>query len=180
MRACGVGIPRRADRSRRTHTIGSNSAASHSSGQRSYRTSGTSAWHARSDFYVRVRIESRRAIGANDPKILQPVVIPDSVDVIENHRHRLASPHLAQTAKLTLRLLQASCEKAMLEMVTGVSRALDEDLSERLLPLFQVVLAGSGRIEVVGGYLPDPGIFLEDSPSATRRTKTERSQALSP
>jgi hypothetical protein len=41
-----------------------------------------------------VRVQRRSAIRADDLKVLQPVVIPDAVDVIEDHPHWLAAPDL--------------------------------------------------------------------------------------
>jgi hypothetical protein len=159
---------------------GSNSAASHSWGKGHF-TSQALAHCALDPIPASaVGIESRRTIRANHPKILQPMAVANAIDVIQNHRHWPAAPHLALTAKLTLRLLMALCQKTMLEVVAGIGRSLDEDLGERLPPLLQVVLTRRGRIEMIGRYLPDRGVFLEDPPGATCGAKAERSQALSP
>jgi hypothetical protein len=54
-----------------------------------------------------VRIQSRRAIGTNHLQILQPVIVPNPVDVVEDQRHRSATPDLTLPAELTFRLLNA-------------------------------------------------------------------------
>ncbi|HEX3609045.1 MAG TPA: hypothetical protein VHU14_05175 [Solirubrobacterales bacterium] len=60
------------------------------------------------------------------------MVIPNAIDVIQDHRHRPAAPNLGEAAKLAL----------------------------RLLPMFQVVLAGSSRIEVISDISQIPAYFL--------------------
>jgi hypothetical protein len=54
-----------------------------------------------------MRIEGRGAVGADDAQILESVVVGHAVDVVEDHAHDLSAPHLALSAKLTDRLLEA-------------------------------------------------------------------------
>jgi hypothetical protein len=65
-----------------------------------------------------VGIQCCGAIRADHPKILEAVVVANAVDVIEDHRHRPAAPHLALPAQLALRLLQTLRKKAVLEVVS--------------------------------------------------------------
>jgi hypothetical protein len=64
------------------------------------------------------------AIGTDDPQVLKPVVIRHSIDVIEDQRHRLAAPVFVLTAHLAAPLLQTLQEETLLQLVSGVSRAL--------------------------------------------------------
>jgi hypothetical protein len=51
-------------------------------------------------------LESGRTVGAEDPEVLDPVVVRDTIDVVENHAHDLAPPELALAAALADRLLE--------------------------------------------------------------------------
>ena len=77
-----------------------------------------------------MRVERRRAVRADDPQVLEPVVVGDAVDVVEDQRHRggRASARPGRRAR-TRRLLEAACEEPLLELARGCTlRVLDEDL----------------------------------------------------
>src|SRR5947209_11314500 len=77
-----------------------------------------------------MRIERRRAVRANDLKILEPVVGCDAVDVVQDQSHLPAMPVLALTAKLAGSSLEPFVVEAPLEMVARVRRVLDENRRE--------------------------------------------------
>ena len=78
-----------------------------------------------------VRVEGRRTVRTDDPQVLEPVVVSHSVDVVEDHRHGAAPPHLALAAQLAARLLQSLLVKPPLQIAAGVGRVLDQDLLQR-------------------------------------------------
>jgi hypothetical protein len=53
-----------------------------------------------------MRIERRGAVGASDPEVLQPVVVADPVDLVENQSHLTAAPARALAAQLAAPLLE--------------------------------------------------------------------------
>jgi hypothetical protein len=54
-----------------------------------------------------MRVERRRRVGADDPKVLQPVVVGNAVHVVEDQRHLPALPLLTLAAQLKAPVLQA-------------------------------------------------------------------------
>jgi hypothetical protein len=65
-----------------------------------------------------VGIESRRAIRTHDLQVLQPVVIWNAVDVVENQRHRPAPPVFVLAAPLAAPHLEALREEALLQLAS--------------------------------------------------------------
>jgi hypothetical protein len=96
-----------------------------------------------------VRVERGRAVRAQNTKILEPVVVVDTIDVIQDHRHPRAAPVFALAAHLANRILQALQKKAILEMGPAVGRMFDEDLVERDAAPAQSVVSRRIRIEVI-------------------------------
>src|ERR1700733_1439170 len=45
-----------------------------------------------------VSIEGRGAVGADDPEVLEPVVVRNAIDMVENERHWLALPQFSLAA----------------------------------------------------------------------------------
>jgi hypothetical protein len=64
-------------------------------------------------------VEGRGAIRTGDAEILQPVVVGNPVDVIENHRHPVPTPSLILAAQLATPSIETSIEQALLEVLTG-------------------------------------------------------------
>jgi hypothetical protein len=108
------------------------------------------------------------------------MIVANSIDVIQDHRHWTPLPYLAETAKLALRLLQPLRQETTLEIVSRVGRPLDKDLREGPLLLPQILQACGIRIKVISWDLPDLGVFLEDPPSTPGRAETELTQAFRP
>jgi len=61
-----------------------------------------------------MRVERRCAIRADDPEVLQPVVVRHAVDVIQNERQRAPAPGVSLAAQLALRLLEPSASSRRL------------------------------------------------------------------
>src|SRR5207247_1763104 len=99
-----------------------------------------------------VRVERRVAVRAQDPEVLEAIVVPDAVGVVEDKRHPLPSPLLALATELALSLLDALGEEASLEAAALIGRTLDEDLGERqgLAPR----RASPAPVEVIGRDAP--------------------------
>src|SRR5215218_4398605 len=78
-----------------------------------------------------MRLERRRAVRADDPEILEPVVGRDAVDVVEDQRHARAAPQLVLAAHLAAALLDALRIKTPLEVPPVVRGVGDEEVLER-------------------------------------------------
>src|SRR5215218_3310133 len=78
-----------------------------------------------------VRVERRRAVRADDPEVLKSVVVGDTIDVVENQRHVVASPLLSLAAELALAPLETVAIEAAFQLAAVVGRVLNEDLAER-------------------------------------------------
>jgi hypothetical protein len=116
-------------------------------------------------------LECRRAVRADDPQVLEPVVVENAVDVVEDHRHRLPSPELALPAKLAPRLLDPLREQASLQMSTLVRRMRDEEFGERPRWPVQRLASDGVLIEVVGRYPPKSDVLLDRPVVASRGTQ---------
>ena len=81
-----------------------------------------------------MRIERRGAVGTDDPEVLESVVVRDAVDVVEDHRHRRATPPLTLAAELTDPLLESGFVQSFLELTAIERRAVDQDLGQRPRP----------------------------------------------
>jgi hypothetical protein len=64
-------------------------------------------------------------MAAHDAKILNSVVVVDSIDVIENQWHGFPHPHRLLTAYRANVLQQASFQHPLLQVVPSVRRFLD-------------------------------------------------------
>jgi hypothetical protein len=78
-----------------------------------------------------MRLEGRRAVRAHDPKVLDPVVVSDPVDVVEDQRHSPSGPKLALSAELAYRCLETGPEQPLLQLPAREGRSFDQDLIER-------------------------------------------------
>jgi hypothetical protein len=106
-------------------------------------------------------VEGRCAIRADDPKVLKPVVVSDTVLVVEDHRHVLPSPHLSLVAQLTARFLQALFIEASLQVAARIGGVFDQDLAERALGPSDALHYAGIWVEVVGGDIPQRGVLLQ-------------------
>jgi hypothetical protein len=105
-------------------------------------------------------VERRVAVRTEDAQVLEAVVVPHAVDVIEHERHPGALPHLALAADLATRLLEALREQASFESHSGIGRVLDEHLGERR-GLAQGWSKVPPRIEVIRGDAPQSDVLLQ-------------------
>jgi hypothetical protein len=58
-----------------------------------------------------VRLECRGTVRACDPKILEPIVIGDAVDVVKDQRHPRTTPDLTLAAELAMPPLEPLFEQ---------------------------------------------------------------------
>jgi hypothetical protein len=122
--------------------------------------------------------ECRRAVRADDPQVLEPVVVENPVDVVEDQRHRLPSPELTLPAKLASRLLDPLREQASLQMSTVVRRMRDEEFRERSRWPVQRFASDGVLIEVVGRDSPESDVLLDRPVIASRGTQMKLAQCL--
>jgi hypothetical protein len=108
-----------------------------------------------------VRFERRGAVGADHPKVLEPVVVRDAVDVVEHQRHAAATPVLALTAQLTLRRQEAGIEQTSLQVEAVVRRVLHENFVERNLISASCPSTPYVGVEMVCLDVPPPGPLLK-------------------
>jgi hypothetical protein len=80
-----------------------------------------------------MRIERGVAVRADDPKVLEPVVVRGTIDVVEDQRHTSTLPKLALAAELADRFLQPRSKQPLLEMPTWITGVLHEHLLQRSL-----------------------------------------------
>ena len=125
-----------------------------------------------------VGVERGRAVRAQDPQVLQAVVVADAVDVVEDQAHRPSTPQLALAADLTARRLQPLAVETVLQMVAAVRRALDHDLFERPRPTPQARALRGARIEMVGLDGPPIDPDAKGAPVAAGRAEPEAPQGL--
>ncbi len=130
-------------------------------------------------FPAAMGIESRSAIRADDPQILDPVVLRRPVDVIEDQRHAAATPVFVLAAHLTNTLLHTHLEEPLLDLAPRVGRSADKDLGQRPWRAMEVSRRSRSRIEVVGRDLPNlVYVFLQQSVITTRRPHAKTTQHL--
>jgi hypothetical protein len=72
--------------------------------------------------------ERRRAVRTHDAEVLEPVIVADPVDVVEDQRKPASAPQLALPAELAALRLKSRRVQPLLEMAARERRALDEDL----------------------------------------------------
>jgi hypothetical protein len=68
------------------------------------------------------------AVRTHDPEILNPVVVRNAIDVIEDKGHPAAMPVLVLAAEFTAQLEKSARDQSLLEVAAVVGRALDKDL----------------------------------------------------
>ena len=73
-------------------------------------------------------IEGSRTVRADDPEILDAIVVGNPVDVIKDQGHRTAAPEFSLAALLTLSLLVTLGKQALLQLAAGIRRALNKNL----------------------------------------------------
>jgi hypothetical protein len=61
-----------------------------------------------------MRVKCRIAVGAKDAQVLQPMIVTDTVDVIEDETHPTSLPQLALPTELADRLLEAFSQEPSL------------------------------------------------------------------
>jgi hypothetical protein len=128
-----------------------------------------------------VRVERRRAVGAEDPQVLEPVVVADAVDVVEDQRHPRPAPLLVLAAELAALRLEPDVIQTLLELGAVVTAVLDEHLFERnrrARSLACPLASDFASIEVGRRDAPLPCVLPESSEVAPRRAQTERAQRL--
>jgi hypothetical protein len=102
-------------------------------------------------------VESCGAVRTDDSQILESVVAPVAVYVIEDQRHAPALPDLSLSAQLARALLDALVVQAPLQSPAAVGRVLHHDLGQGLwLPSAEAALADVW-IEVFGRDVPASG-----------------------
>jgi len=110
-----------------------------------------------------VGLEGCCTVGTNDPKVREPVVVPNAVDVVEDQTHPLPSPNVALSAELTHRLLQALFVEPPLQITAAVGRVFNENLTEGnpLSGAPERFAARCAGVEVIGFDSPDPSPLLQ-------------------
>jgi hypothetical protein len=112
-------------------------------------------------------VERRVAVRADDPQVLDPVVMAVAVDVVEDQRHAMSLPDLVLAAQLAPALLEPFAVEPLLQRAAAVRGPGHEDLFE-WLGLRAGVLARCGvAIEVIDRDRPDAGPLLEHHVTAT-------------
>jgi hypothetical protein len=102
-----------------------------------------------------VRLERRGAVRTDDAKVLEPVVAPLAVDVVQDEGDALAAPELALATHLAPPLLQAECVEPPFDHPAGVLRVTHEHLLDRQLTVLEAAAPCPVGIEVVRRDLPD-------------------------
>jgi len=73
-----------------------------------------------------MRVERCRAVRADDPEVLETVVVRNPIDVIEDQRHRASVPQLVLTADLAMLLFQPRLEQPFLHIAAAAIRVFDK------------------------------------------------------
>ncbi len=128
-----------------------------------------------------VRVERRRAVRAEDPQVLEPVVVADAVDVVEDQRHPAAAPLLVLAAELAALRPEAGVEEPLLELGAVVAAVLDEDPLERdrrARSPPRTLAQHVARVEVGGRDAPLSRVLPEGREVAAGRAQAERAERL--
>jgi hypothetical protein len=102
-----------------------------------------------------VGVEGGRAVGANDPQVLESVVIGDTVDVVKDQCQLTIPPAITLATELTTGLLETVRQQTLLQASAGVTRVLYQHFLERRrrLPVcFAPICIG---VEMRRGDAPD-------------------------
>jgi hypothetical protein len=97
-----------------------------------------------------VGLQRCRTVRADDLKVLEPVVVRDAVDVIQDQRHWASEPFLSLPAQLALAALQALAEQSALQRPAVVVRVGHENLAERPPGAGHRIAPGPIRVKVPG------------------------------
>ena len=124
-----------------------------------------------------VRVERRVAVRAEDPQVLEPMVVAHAIDVVEHEAHPMALPQLALTTELADRMLEPRSEQPPLQMSATEGRPRDQDLFERSVGLRP---RAGVRVEVGRGDVPDGGILAQDQVRAAGVTHAEAPKRFGP
>jgi hypothetical protein len=126
-----------------------------------------------------VSVQRGGAVGAEDPQVLEAVVVRDAVDVIDDQRHALAPPKLTLAALLAAALLEPLAEETLLEVLAAVRRVADEDLGDRDR-LSAVRRAPPRRAKMAGVDAPPARVALDRRGVAAGGAIAEPAQGLRP
>lgn len=125
-------------------------------------------------------LERGRAVRAEDPEVLDPVVIADAIDVVEDQSHRPAAPLRALATVLADRGLETGVVKAPLQVTSREGRPLDEDRVQRNRLSEPTEGSPGARPKMVGSQTPAGRVLLEHSIRATRLAHPESRQDIGP
>jgi hypothetical protein len=78
-----------------------------------------------------MRVERGVAVRADDPEVLEPVVVVHAVHVVEDQGHAAPAPRLALAAQLAAAVLDPLREEALLEAPARIRGAFDQRLGQR-------------------------------------------------
>jgi hypothetical protein len=123
-----------------------------------------------------MRVQRRIAVRAQEAEVLEAIVVPYAVDVVEDQPHAQASPHLALPTHLASKLLEPRFDEPALQPLTLVSGSLHEHLVERYR-----LAPGRTRpapVEVVRRDAPQREVLLQGRLIAPRGTHPEPDQRV--
>jgi hypothetical protein len=125
-----------------------------------------------------VRLEGRRAVGADDAQVRESIVIRDAIDVVEDQSERPAAPHLPLTADLTTPLLDPLGEKPAFEVTAVIGGVFDEKFGQRCRRAVQRLASYRLGVEVVRADPPERDVLLDRPVVAARRAKADLAQCF--
>jgi hypothetical protein len=127
-----------------------------------------------------VSVEGRRAVRADDPEVVEPVVVSYAVDMVKDQPHPPAAPGVALSAQLAPGDLHALVIEALLEAASAVRRPLDEDLFQWDAGTPPAFTGGRVLIEVVGRDAELGRSPLQRPPVAARWAVPKATKRLGP
>src|SRR4029077_6609380 len=110
---------------------------------------------------------------AHDPQVLEPVVVRDAIDVIENQRHTASVPRLVVFARGATELDETFWVQALFELRAGVCRMLDEHLAQRARERRARLTLTRIRIEVLSGDCPQLRVLAQHPAAAPARAHAQ-------
>jgi len=122
-------------------------------------------------------VERGVAVRAQDPEVLEPVVVVDAVDVVQDERHPAAAPELALAADLALWMLQAFGEQPALQVTAVIRGPLDEHVAQR--NRFAGCARSRPSSEVIDRNAPGVDVLSNRPVVAARSAQAEPPQGLS-
>jgi hypothetical protein len=122
--------------------------------------------------------KGRCAVRTEDAQVLEPVVVADAVDVVEDQGQLCAAPDFALSAELASSILQPFLVQALLEIGAAVRGVLDEDVFEgQFLSTPEAPVTGM-RVEVVDRDSPDRNPLPQHPPRPAGGTEAEPAKRL--